>query len=277
MFRSFDALGRSHTFEFIVVLNRGTEALELLTDELHEEYAPFCDVRTVVTDVCNLGHLYNIGLLAASFDDCLFIDSDIICAPGAIDKLVDAHEVHRSVTKGRTVFVGGSKLVRQARLVNTTDDVPPYIPIVIVNKNVFGRLNGTFVFAVDVVWCSDAEFAYRVLESGVEVTFVDDAEFFHDAVLKTDVRDAWLYGLGKGNRINRTGEAWHPLGEILATARKARTQVGWSGVAYATFWIALQQLACWRQVGRQNLFDDAMPFAASLMTADLNSTIKEMR
>lgn len=57
--------------------------------------------------------------------------------------------------------------MKSTRLVNTTNVIVPYIPVILLNKKIFWELSDNVMFAVDTVWCSDAEFGYRVLNKKI--------------------------------------------------------------------------------------------------------------
>lgn len=256
--------------ELVIVLNNPTDELIELLHDVENEYEGKFLFSVVYTDCQNLGYLYNLGLQTATYDYVLFLDSDIVCEPGAIHDVVQHMDQKTQLVKANLIYKNMNGLVEKARFCNTTKDIPPYIPVILIKKEIFKLLKEDFVFAVDVVWCSDAEFAYRVMNECIPFKYCE-ANFYHDKIsLKKDIKDAVLYGFGKGNRIKRTKENWNPIREIMEMGRKSRSyNLSMLELSYSIFWISLQQLSCGFQMLFPNFFKNALDFDKSLKVNEL--------
>jgi len=256
--------------ELVIVLNNPTKELQEQCEKLRAEYRGKFLFNVIYTNYQNLGYLYNLGLQAASFDNVLFLDSDIICESGAIEKITKCMDSDTKLVKANLIYQNMNGFVEKARFCNTTKDIPPYIPVILIKKEIFKLLKDNFVFAVDVVWCSDAEFAYRVINEHIPFKYCE-ANFYHDEItLKKDIKDAILYGFGKGIRIKRTKEEWHPFYEIRDMKNKSkRYKLSILETFYSIMWISLQQIACGIQIINPNFFKNAMKFDKSLKVDEL--------
>ncbi|WP_207694593.1 hypothetical protein DOK67_0000370 [Enterococcus sp. DIV0212c] len=256
--------------ELVIVLNNPTKELKEQCENIHSEYKDKFLFNFIYTDRQNLGYLYNIGLQASSFDHVMFLDSDIICEPYAIEKIIESMDQDTQLVKANLIYKNMNGFVEKARFCNTTKDIPPYIPVILIKKDIFKLLKDNFVFAVDVVWCSDAEFAYRVINEDIPFKYCE-ANFYHDKItLKKDVKDAILYGFGKGIRIKRTKEEWNPFKEIREMKNKSsKHNLSILEMFYSVFWISLQQVSCGIQIVFPNFFKNSMNFDKSLKVSEL--------
>lgn len=184
------------------------------------------------------------------------------------------------IVKGKILFDSTNRIIRKARLVNTTNTIEPYIPAIIINRNVFLRLKDDFMFAVDTVWCSDAEFANRIINEKIDVVYTD-ATFYHEKIaFKKDLKDAFLYGFGKAIRIKRTKEEWKPLREINNIYQSGKiNKLSFDEQCYSIFWMILLQIACAFQKHLPPLFKSSLPFSKSASIRDVikQKNILELR
>lgn len=271
MIKSIDYYStKDRTVELLILLNNPTTELENQCKEIEHKYKNKFDIRILRTNIQNLGYLYNFGLTHVKFENVLFLDSDLLCEKGAIENMTQYLNEEVRLVKANLVYKNMNNFVERARFCNTTKDVPPYIPVILIRKDIFNLLKDNFVFAVDVVWCADAEFANRIIKEKIRY-FKCSAIFYHDAIsIKKDLKDAFLYGFGKSNRIKRTNEKWEPVNEIRAMHKKARNEhLSFSERNYALLWITLQQIACLIQLILPNVFKNKMDFSESLKTTEL--------
>lgn len=238
-----------HTVQLVIVLNNPTSQLEELTLRIQQNYRHFFTFKIIRIDKCNLGAAYNAGIIHADYDHILFLDSDLICVPGAIQKMVDVmRRTRTSIVKGKVLFDSQNvvtRLTAHVRYVTTTDTKEPYIPVILMNKYIFRQLNDGYMFAVDTVWCSDADFSNRVLKKNIPISYTD-AFFRHPSItLQKDFKDALYYGLGKGIRIKRTKENWRPINEILGIMKIGKKRSLTLGeMVYLFLWSATIQIGC---------------------------------
>lgn len=261
----------SRIVEIIIILNNPTKELVEQCVFIQKKYKKF-SIKVLNECYQNLGYLYNVGIKNAQFDNILFLDSDVVCENGAIEQLISDLESnkHNMLAKAELVYKKSNNLVEKSRLCNTTKDVPPYIPVILIKKDIFKHFKDDFIFAVDTVWCSDAEFANRVLNENIQFTY-SKARFYHDKIsLKKDIKDAMLYGFGKGIRIKRTKEYWSPIKEISDMNRKTLDN-GLTLIErlYCIFWIVLQQISCGFQLISPILFKDSLDFKKTMKRDEL--------
>lgn len=257
--------------ELLIILNRPTKEVLKQSQYILDNYSEKFSVKIINEKICNLGYLYNRGVKEATYDNLLFIDSDVICEKGSIKRMIESMiENNADLVKARLVYKAKSSFVVQARRINTSYTKEPYIPVVLFSKKLFKKISGDYVFAVDTVWCSDAEFAYRVLNSDAQIVY-EDAFFYHDNIgVMKDLKDAVLYGCGKGIRIKRTQEEWRPCREILQNhnrAKREKIKLVWR--LYSDIWIVLQQIACGIQVHLPILFKETLPFEKSMKIEEI--------
>ncbi|WP_158642133.1 glycosyltransferase family 2 protein [Brevibacillus laterosporus] len=248
------------TIEIIIVLNKPTEELKKLTYNLKEKMKEKFVFKIVNIEFSNFGLAYNTGIQNATYDNILFLDSDLICGKGSIKLMVeDLIEQDVSIVKSKLIYERKDSfwdnLVYKSRLVTTTNAEPPYIPVILIKKQIFRELNDGYMFPVDTVWCADADFAYRVLDKKIKI-FYNDAKFYHASIsIKKDLYDAILYGFGKGIRTKRTKEKWNPIKEaIFITRLGVDEKLSFMELIYLFVWGSLMQIACLVQLLLPNGF-----------------------
>lgn len=260
LIESIDYINNSeHQVELVIVLNQPTVELKKTVQIIKEKFCNNFHFRIININKCNLGLAYNAGIKNASYEYVLFLDSDLICTKGAISMMVQAmQEGGYEIIKGKVLFNKGensSYLVSNVRYVTTTDTVSPYIPVILMNKDIFKLLNDGYMFAVDTVWCSDSDFASRVMRKKLPINYLD-AFFSHPSIsLKKDLKDAFFYGLGKGIRTKRTKEKWNPIKELadMVTLGKKASLSIWEN-SYLFLWELLLQFGCLLQLITPNNF-----------------------
>lgn len=266
-----------HRVELVIVLNRPTNAVREQVEKIKKIYNEKFIFKVVHVSKCNLGLVYNEGIKQASFDNIMFIDTDLTCARGAIEKTISTMR-NELIVKAKIVYKGMDRLVERARLVNTTETILPYIPVILINRNIFYHLKDDYMFAVDTVWCSDAEFAYRVINEKIKINYTD-AEFYHDKIsIKKDLKDAVFYGFGKGIRIKRTREKWKPFSEIVEMYKIGKEKkLNFLENGYSILWIMLQQLACFIQLCIPIIFKESIAFenSESIKNIEVNKDNEE--
>ncbi len=255
-----------HHVELVIVLNQPTDEIRKLCERLVVEYKNKFEIKIIEVPCFNFGLIYNQGVLNATYDNVVFIDTDLVCGKGAVKKVVELAENDKEamVVKAKIVYSNMNSFVERARFLNTTDVEPPYIPVILIRKSVFLKLKDNYMFPVDTVWCADADFAYRVLNEKVKILY-SDATFYHDKItIKKDLKDALMYGFGKGIRVKRTKEKWRPFREIKEMYIRGKNEnLSVLENLYSTLWISLQQITCGIQQLIPNIFKASMPFYMS--------------
>ncbi|KPI55141.1 hypothetical protein KW94_03835 [Clostridioides difficile] len=259
------------TVELVIVLNKPTKDVLSQVELIKRDFSNRFLITIVFISQCNLGLAYNEGIKKSKYSNILFLDTDLICEKHSIENMISILKDDIYLVKAKVIYNGMHKLVEAARKVNTTEVEPPYIPVILIKKSIFSQFKDDFLFAVDTVWCSDAEFANRVLEENIKIKYID-AEFYHDNItLKKDLKDAIIYGLGKGIRIKRTNERWKPVKEICDMCKKSRNySLDMLEMFYSLAWITIQQLACLFQKFSPNVFKSALPFEMSTKRSELS-------
>ncbi|MBV7392472.1 glycosyltransferase family 2 protein [Enterococcus sp. ALS3] len=263
---------KNQTVELLILLNNPTKEVIRQCNEIKIRFKKDFLVREILTDIQNLGYLYNLGIKNASFEHIMFLDSDLICGNNSIELMVSQLKKNKvELIKAKLIYTNMNGLVEKARLVNTTEKVPPYIPVILLKKSIFFKFKDNFLFAIDVVWCSDAEFAHRVINENIPYIY-SEAEFFHDKIsLKKDIKDAFLYGFGKGIRVKRTREKWEPFNEIISMRRKGKKcGLTLRENSYSVFWITMQQLACLIQQFIPPVFTNSLDFRNSTKREEIS-------
>ena len=254
-----------HEIELLFVLNKPTKELLDQVHSIKMKYSSKFIINVINVGQCNLGLIYNYGIKAALYDNILFIDSDLICGKNAIQKIMDIAERDVDVIKAKVIYEKMNHFVEKARQINTTYSLIPYIPVIMLKRSSLRKLKMDYLFAVDTVWCSDAEFGKRILDDGLSVKYTD-AAFYHSYIgIKKDLKDAILYGLGKGIRIKRTHEKINcirELSEMYAKGKQYNLSIFEN--MYSLIWIILQQVFCRIQIVLPVLFKDSLPFEESM-------------
>lgn len=246
--------------EVVIILNSSTPELYKLTEELKIKYKNKFEFNIIETKIQNLGYLYNLGINKSSYENIMFIDSDITCGQGSVKKTIDAFSEEIDIVKPKLIYKNMNRFIEKARSANTTYVKAPYIPVILFRKQIFEKI-GYKMFSVDTVWCSDAEFANRILKKELKIAYID-AGFYHKKIsIKKDLKDAILYGFGKGNRIKRTKEKWKPLKEICDMVKHGHNlSLEYDELVYLFIWISLQQIACGMQIVLPNIFENSLPY-----------------
>jgi|SRR3989338_8951952 len=189
--------------EIVIAVDRPTEEVSGIVKKL--------GVKSVDVPEQNLGICYNAGMDAATHELVLFMDSDCIFDQGAIAKMHAGKQTNpEALVRGQVVFQQNSlqsRITKSAREVTTANVPYAFIPPLLIDKNVFQRINDGYRFAEDVGWCVDYEFELRRTKAEVPLIHQTDARIFHDPIsIKSDLRSAFKYGTGKRKRHKRTGE-----------------------------------------------------------------------
>ncbi|HLD18468.1 MAG TPA: glycosyltransferase [Candidatus Nanoarchaeia archaeon] len=189
--------------EVVVALNKPTIEVAGIVKRL--------GVKSINVPEQNLGMCYNAGMDASSSQLVLFMDSDCVFAPRTIERVYDAKMTHPdALIRGHVVYLADSlqsRITKAGRDVTTTNVPYAFIPLLLLDKNVFSRINDGHRFAEDVGWTADYEFELRRSKAGIPLVYVPEAKIFHDPVtIASDLRSAFKYGTGKRIRHERTGE-----------------------------------------------------------------------
>lgn len=238
------------TVELVIVLNQPTEELKALVIMLERDFGTRFIFNVVTIEQCNLGVAYNMGLKHAKYDHVLFLDSDLTCHENGIEQIIahyrkfEPHIIKAKVTfEYQDTCIG--RAIYEARTASTTEIKMPYIPVIFMRKDIFNVINDGYMFAQDTVWCSDADFAKRVLAKQLQVDYLN-VYFSHPRIgLKKDLKDAFFYGLGKGIRVRRTKESWSVIQDIKDTMTIPEGfHISNSGKVYLCLWCFLLQAGC---------------------------------
>ena len=267
-----------HHVEILIILNNETPEIAEMSAKLKEKYKYRFQIRIVRINYSNFGVIYNTGIKEAKYDNVMFIDTDLVCEKGSIKKVVDCMESDPDtmIVKAKLVYTGMANLVERARFVNTTDVREPYIPVILIKKQLFLKLKDDYLFPVDTVWCADADFAYRALNENIKISY-NDAVFYHDKIsIKKDLKDALMYGFGKGIRIKRTKEHWNPFTEMIERIKSGQDRnLSFIENGYSILWLFLQQVTCFIQLFIPKVFKDSLPFEKSESIKNIKFECKE--
>lgn len=247
--------------ELVIVLNKPTEELINLVSRLKINYREKFEFNIITVDICNLGYVYNVGIKNCKYDLIMFLDSDLVCEKRAIKTLVDTmKDNHIKIAKGKVYFekkeTFWGKIIYESRYATTTNVKVPYIPVIIIRKDIFKILDDGYMFPEDTVWCADADFAYRVLKKQLNIKYLN-ACFYHPSIsVKKDIIDAAYYGFGKGIRVKRTKEKWNAWHEILMFNRLGKNEnIHLISRLYLIAWCCIQQVCCGIQlIAPNNMF-----------------------
>lgn len=267
-----------HRVEILIILNNETPEIARMAREIMEKNKKRFQIRIVKIKYSNFGVIYNTGIKESKYDNVMFIDTDIMCEKGSVKKVVDNMENNPEImiVKAKLVYKGMDNLVERARFVNTTDVREPYIPIILIKKQLFFKLKDDYMFPVDTVWCADADFAYRALNENIKIAY-NDAIFYHDRIsVKKDLKDALMYGFGKGIRIKRTKEYWNPFSEMYVRYKSGKeNKLSFAENGYSMLWLFLQQITCMLQLFIPKVFKDSLPFEMSESIKNVKLECKE--
>lgn len=219
--------------EVVIALNRPTEEVTGIVKRL--------GVKSVDVTEQNLGMCYNAGMDASASQIVLFMDSDCVFEPGAIAKMyAGKKDSPEALVRGEVVFQQDSlqsKITKSAREVTTANVPYAFIPPLLINKNVFQRINDGYRFAEDVGWCVDYEFELRRSRAEVPLVHLTDARIFHDPIsIKSDLRSAFRYGTGKRIRHERTREKVNFLEVLREPILRGFREAGFATGLYLVLW-----------------------------------------
>ena len=98
--------------ELLIILNRPTKEVLKQSQYILDNYSEKFSVKIINEKICNLGYLYNRGVKEATYDNLLFIDSDVICEKGSIKRMIESMiENNADLVKARLVYKAKSSFV----------------------------------------------------------------------------------------------------------------------------------------------------------------------
>jgi len=182
--------------EIIVVLNGPTEAIKNLIKKYF--------VKTYLIQERNLGAALNIGIQNATYDKVLLMDSDCVFKKGTIRLLYNGLNNFK-LAKGKVIFEFNNffnRILAKAREYTTSDTPSAYKPPLALKKSIIDDVE--YFFDNDVHWTEDEDLDERVRAAKVSINFLPDAVIYHPPVtLKSDLRSAFRYGIGKRIRVEK--------------------------------------------------------------------------
>ena len=222
--------------EVVAVMNNPTKEVSDIVARI--------GIKSVVIPQQNLGICYNQGMDASNNELVLFMDSDCVFAAGTIEKMYVAKEKNpQALVRGNVAFQENSfqsRITKSAREVTTSNVPYAFIPPLLLDKDVFGRIGDRYRFAEDVGWCVDFEFEIRRRKAGIGLVHLADAPIYHDPItIMDDFRSAFKYGTGKRIRHERTGEQVNFLDVLKDPIIKGYRERGLSTALYLSLWKAV--------------------------------------
>jgi len=219
--------------EVVLALNRPTEEVKGIAKKL--------GVKSVNVPEQNLGMCYNYGMDASTSENVLFMDSDCVFAPRTIERVYSAKTSHPdALIRGNVVYLTDSiqsRITKAGRDVTTINVPYAFIPLLLLDKGVFSRINDGRRFAEDVGWTADYEFELRRSKAGIPLAQVPEARIFHDPMtIASDLRSAFKYGTGKRIRHERTGEHTNFLEVLKEPILRGFREGGFVAGAYLIVW-----------------------------------------
>lgn len=190
--------------EVILSLNDPTpELLNLVNDILQqkEQGLAYQNLEIVVytIDYPSIAGAYNNGILKASYQEILLMDSDCTFEKGCIRKLHQALG-HNFLSKGLLVYSYQTflhSIVARAREFHATSSVNAYKPGILLKKDIIKHIDG-YYFHPSLCWLEDSEFDSRVQKAGLKISYDPSAITYHAPLtVRRDLRSAFWYGVGK--------------------------------------------------------------------------------
>ena len=178
----------------VVVVSDGVAAN--VEEHLSRRY-PF-SLKRVTADRCGkIGRLRNIGVRESKARTIYFIDSDCTVDAGAIEGAMGLQDC--GVAIGKIEFFGNSTVSRldaDIRSARYRDGQFAYCPNLVISKRLFEELGG---FDERFNYGSDGEFAYRLVSSGIAVSYAPSILVRHDCTAPaSEIVSKWAkYGEGR--------------------------------------------------------------------------------
>lgn len=177
--------------EIVVVLNDASEEVNKIVSKL--------DVKIVRIDEANLSKAYNAGIMNATYENILLMDSDCVFEKGTIKKLYNGLE-HARLSKGMVVFKRkgiNSNIVARVREFTTTDFCNAFSPPLAFKKDIINEIG--YYFNPKLKWEEDFDFNIRVKKSRLNIYWDKSAKIYHPPLsFRSDLRSAFNYGTGHG-------------------------------------------------------------------------------
>ncbi len=219
--------------EVVIALNNPTEKVSGIVKKL--------GVKSVDVPEQNLGMCYNAGMDASASELVLFMDSDCVFAPKTIKRVFEAKmDYPKALIRGNVVYLTGSlqsRITKAGRDVTTTNVPYAFIPLLLLDKNVFSRINDGNRFAEDVGWTADYEFELRRSKAGIPLIYISEARIFHEPMtIASDLRSAFKYGNGKSIRHQRTGEKANFMEVLKEPVLRGFREKGFATGIYLLLW-----------------------------------------
>ena len=164
------------------------------------------NLKVILSNSKNIGYLRNLGIRNSQAKAFYFIDSDCIIKSDSIKEALNSISKNPAV-RGYIKFEGASKLCKlDAELRQKRYDSNPYFaycPNLLIRKDLFDRVG---LFDEKFRYGSDGEFAKRLVDLKVNVTYKPSIEIIHYGPKKDKkVISTWIsYGEGRWRRYKNS-------------------------------------------------------------------------
>ncbi len=208
--------------EVIIALNAPTSALVDLVTAILQQKKEHRAYENISFSLCTIDYpsiagAYNSGILHASHQKILLMDSDCLFEKGCIRKM-DNYLVQNRIVKGNLVFSHYSfltSIVAKAREFHATDQVKAYKPPLLFKNDIIHEIGG-YYFHPSLCWLEDSEFDFRIQKAGLTIGYDATAVVVHAPLtMARDLRSAFWYGVGKHIGV-RLGIHTRPTGAIAS-------------------------------------------------------------
>ncbi|HEY7416329.1 MAG TPA: glycosyltransferase [Ktedonobacteraceae bacterium] len=208
--------------EVIISLNAPTDPLMNLVNNLLQQKKEHGAYEKLSFSLCTIDYpsiagAYNNGILHASNQKVLLMDSDCLFTKGCI-RIMDTYLNQYRIVKGNLVFSHYgflTAIVAKAREFHATDQVKAYKPPLLFKKDIIHTIGG-YYFHPSLCWLEDSEFDFRIQKAGLAIAYDACAVVIHAPLTPArDLRSAFWYGVGKQIGV-RLGIHSRPTGAIAS-------------------------------------------------------------
>lgn len=191
--------------EVVIVANGATrEVMDILYD-----FSKKMNLKVIEQEERNLSKARDIGIIAASNNNILLMDTDCVFVPGTIRRFNDLLEINENkIINGSIEFESntfGSRLVKNARdyINNHSNTGYAFAPSLGMKKDLIDLIGG-YYFDHSIKWVEDAELNVRLRKYKIPIYNVPEARIIHSSIsVKKDLRAAFNYGVGKRVGVNK--------------------------------------------------------------------------
>lgn len=179
--------------EIVVVLNGATKEVKEIINTIKNK-----NIKILELPDRNLGASLEYGIIYATYDNVLLMDSDCTFEKHCISNLYKGLS-NSYIAKGKIIFPYyniSTRVVSKVCDFRFGDKKNSFKPPIALKKSIKDVMGG-YYYNTKIHWLEDVEFEQRRLKYGIKINFVNNAIIYHTPkTIFRDMKSAFYYGIG---------------------------------------------------------------------------------